>query len=119
MNKKDGNGDVASSKSMCTYPKENELNMSYNGEADDDNEGSMSAIDAYEDMLNVTAIDESNVKKAVKQCAATKLCVSLDTSAADNYINEEKKRWKPLKGILKKSQSNSVNDVKKKWNFVP
>ena len=41
--------------------------MSYNGEADDETEDSVTAIDACEDMLNVTAIDQSNPKEVVKK----------------------------------------------------
>ena len=67
MNKQEGNGHVPSYKTMCTSPKENELNMSYHADADDETEGNVSAIDAKDDMLNLTAIDESNVTEAVKQ----------------------------------------------------
>ena len=66
MSKKNGNVAVEKNKTMYSSPKENELDMSYSGEADDETEDSMTAIDAYDDMLNVTAIVKSKPKEVIQ-----------------------------------------------------
>ena len=102
---------------MYSSPKENELDMSYTCEADDETEDSMTAIDANDDMLNVTAIVKSKAKVVIRESGETKLCTSVDTNVVDQDMVADKKRSKPLKGIMRKSQSSTRNDVKKKVEF--
>ena len=117
MSKKDGNVAVEKNKTMYSSPKENELDMSYSCEADDETEDSMTAIDAYDDMLNVTAIVKSKPKEVIQESGERKLCTSLHTNVVDQDMVADKKTSKPLKGIMRKSQSNTHNDVKKKVEF--
>ena len=117
MSKKNGNVAAEKNTTMYSSPKENELDMSYSGEADDETEDSMTAIDAYDDMLNVTAIVKSNPKEVIQESGKRKLCTSVDTNVVDQDMVADNKTSKPLKGIMRKSQSNTCNDVKKKVEF--
>ena len=117
MSKKHGNVAVEQNKTMYSSPKENELDISYSCEADDEPEDSMTAIDAYDDMLNVTAIVKSKAKEVIQESGKRKLCTSVDTNVVDQDMVADKKTSKPLKGIMRKSQSNTRNDVKKKVGF--
>ena len=117
MSKKHGNVAVEKNKTMYSSPKENELDMSYSCEADDETEDSMTAIDAYDIMLNVTAIVKSKPKEVIQESGERKLCTSVDTNVVDQDMVADKKTSKPLKGIMRKSQSNTRNDVKKKVEF--
>ena len=117
MSKKHGNVAVEQNNTMYSSPKENELDMSYTCEADDETEDSMTAIDAYDNMLNVTAIVKAKAKEVIQESGETKLCTSVDTNVVDQDMVADKKTSKPLKGIMRKSQSNTRNDVKKKVEF--
>ena len=58
-------------------------------------------------------------KRSSQARSAKRICISLDSTAADTYINNQKIASKPLKGITKKSTSNAGNDGKKKVEFCP
>ena len=68
ISKKHGNVAAEQNNTITMYssPKENELDMSYTCEADDETEDSMSAIDANDDMLNVTTIVKSKAKEVIQ-----------------------------------------------------
>ena len=119
ISKKCGNVAVEQNNTITMYssPKENELDMSYTCEADDETEDSMTAIDGNDDMLNVTAIVKSKAKEVIQESGETKLCTSVDTNVVDQDMVADKKTSKPLKGIMRKSQSSTHNDVKKKVEF--
>ena len=102
---------------MYSSPKENELDMSYTCEADDETEDSITAIDADDDMVNVTAIVKSKPTEVMQETGQTKLCTSVDTNVVYQDMVADKERSKPLKGIMRKTQSSTHNDVKKKVEF--
>ena len=80
---------------MYSSPKENELDMSYTCEADDETEDSMTAIDADDDMVNVTAIVKSKAKEVIQGSGETKLCTSVDTNVVHQDMVADKKTSKP------------------------
>ena len=119
ISKKRGNVAVEQNNTITMYssPKENELDMSYTCEGDDETEDSMTVIDANDDLLNVTAIVKSKAKEVIQESGETKLCTSVDTNVVDQDMVADKKTSKPLKVIMRKSQSSTRNDVKKKVEF--